>query len=107
MIQVNADNFESEVTGSQTPVIIDFGASWCAPCGMMAPVFEELSKDYVGKLKFVKLSTEESPDLAARFNITGIPCLVVTNGGKEIDRIVGFAPKEVLKEKIDAVLSKI
>ncbi len=107
MLELNADNFETEVTNSETPVIIDFWASWCAPCQMMGPIFEELSKDYTGKLKFAKLSTEESPDLASQFNITGIPCLVITKQGKEIDRIVGFAPKETMKEKVDAILSKI
>ncbi|MCK5698981.1 MAG: thioredoxin [Candidatus Aenigmarchaeota archaeon] len=107
MLELNADNFETEVTNSETPVIIDFWASWCGPCQMMGPVFEELSKDYTGKLKFAKLSTEEQPDLAAKFNISGIPCLIITKQGKEIDRIVGFAPKETMKEKIDAILSKI
>ena len=107
MLELNIDNFETEVTNSETPVIIDFWASWCAPCQMMGPIFEELSKDYTGKLKFAKLSTEESPDLATKFNITGIPCLIITKQGKEIDRIVGFSPKETMKEKIDAILSKI
>jgi len=107
MLKINADNFEIEVMNSEIPVIIDFWAAWCAPCQMMGPAFEELSKDYTGKLNFAKISTEESPALANQFNITGIPCLVITKQGKEVDRIVGFAPKEVLKEKIDVILSKI
>lgn len=74
---------------------------------MMGPVFEELSKEYSGKLKFAKLDTDEYGDLASEFEIQGIPSLLVLNKGKEVDRIVGFAPKTVLKSKIDAIMSKI
>ncbi|MFH1432456.1 MAG: thioredoxin [archaeon] len=107
MLQLNKANFEKEVIKSGTPVIIDFWAAWCGPCQMMGPVFEELSKEYIGKLKFVKLNTEESPEIAANFSIHGIPCLVITKNGKEVDRIMGFAPKESLKEKIDEILERI
>jgi len=74
---------------------------------MMAPVFEELSKEYKGKLKFVKINVEEAGDLAQQYSIQGIPSLVFVKDGKEIGRIVGFAPKEALKQKIDAILNKI
>ncbi len=104
---VNEANFDSEVTNAGMPVIADFWASWCAPCRMMAPVFEELSKEYEGKLKFAKISTEEDPALAQQFRITGIPCLVIMQEGKEVDRIVGFAPKPIMKQKIDSVLSNL
>ncbi|MBU0758226.1 MAG: thioredoxin [Nanoarchaeota archaeon] len=107
IVHLNKKNFENEVNKSATPVIIDFWASWCMPCRMMGPVFEELSDDYTGKLKFAKLSTEEEPDLADKYQITGIPCLIVAKGGKEVDRIVGFAPKEVMKQKIDDALAKV
>ena len=71
----------------------------------MAPVFEELSGEYDGKLKFAKISTEDHPNPAAESSVSGIPCLVVFKQGKEVDRIVGFAPKPALKQKIDAVLA--
>jgi len=103
-IKINKDNFQEEITNSQIPVIIDFWASWCGPCQMMGPVFEELSNDYEGKLKFAKISTEDDPELANQFQIQGIPCLVITKEGKEIDRITGFAQKEILKQKIDEIM---
>jgi thioredoxin 1 len=104
---VDEKNFDKEVLQSNTPVIIDFWASWCGPCKMMGPVFEELSKEYEGKLKFVKVSTEDVPELAEQFNIRGIPSLSIIKGKEEINRIVGFVPKEQLKKQIDETLKKI
>jgi thioredoxin 1 len=105
--ELTADNFKNEVLDSTTPVIVDFWASWCGPCKMMAPVFEELSGEYEGKLKFAKISTEEHPEMAEQNHITGIPCLIVFKEGKEVDRIVGYAPKSGLKDKIEKVMEKL
>jgi len=105
MIEITASNFEKEVIKSDVPVIIDFWAEWCGPCRMMAPVFEQLSKEFHGRLKFVKVNVDENSDIASKFGIRGIPCLVVTKRGEEIDRIVGYAPKDVLKSKIEEILS--
>ena len=98
------NNFKEEIEESKIPVIIDFWASWCGPCQMMGPVFEELSGDYENKIKFAKISTEEEQELANQFQIQGIPCLVIVKEGKEIGRISGFAPKEILKQKIDEII---
>lgn len=102
--ELTQDNFKEAI--KEGPIIVDFWASWCGPCKMLAPVFEEVSKDYEGKLTFAKLSTEDYPDVAQEQHITGIPCLIVFKDGKEVDRIVGNASKEALKEKIDGILSK-
>jgi thioredoxin 1 len=104
---VNNDNFKKEVLESKIPVIVDFWAAWCGPCKMMGPVFEDLSKDYKGKLKFAKINVEEEEDIASENDIMGIPCLIVFNKGKEIDRITGFLQKDQLKQKIDEILGKI
>lgn len=107
-IQLTSDNFESEVMASDTPVVIDFWASWCGPCQMMAPVFEQLAGEYhkEGSAKLAKLSTEDEPALAQQFGIRGIPTLGIFHKGKEIDRIVGFGPKEMIKGRIDAAIAK-
>ena len=107
MMHLTKENFDSEVLKSDLPVVIDCWAPWCGPCQMMGPVFEELSNDYKESLKFTKLNTDEEGELANQYSIQGIPCLIVTNKGKEIDRIVGFAPKEQMKEKIDSIINNL
>ena len=109
MIPILTDTtFKSEVLQSSLPVLVDFWATWCGPCKMLAPVLEELSKEpeYAGKLKFAKISTEDYPDLAGQYEITGIPCLIVFSQGKEVDRIIGFSPRPMLKQKIDDVIGR-
>lgn len=101
------NNYKKEVTESKTPVIIDFYADWCGPCRLMAPVFEELSNEYKGKLKFMKLDTEEETALAQQFEVMSIPTLIIMNKGKEVDRIIGFMPKDGLKKAIDTILKSI
>lgn len=107
IVHIEGKDFDKEVRTSKTPVIVDFYADWCGPCKMLSPVFEELSSEYAGKLKFVKLNTDMAQDIAMEFKVSGIPCLIVMNKGKEAGRIVGFVPKPMLKAKIDAILSQI
>jgi len=105
--EVNANNFEKEVTNSDIPVIIDFWSPSCMPCKMLLPVVEELSSEYRGKLKFVKINVQENVELANKYDIAGLPAIVLTKKGREIDRTTGFAPEGILKARIDYMLEKL
>jgi thioredoxin len=107
VIEINQDNFEKEVVKSKIPVIIDFFADWCGPCQMMKPVFEKISGDYNQTLKFAKVNTENNSELAVKFEVQGIPCLIITKSGEEVDRIVGFRDESSLRQKIDKVLKEL
>ncbi|MFA4907417.1 MAG: thioredoxin [archaeon] len=88
----------------KTPCVIDFWASWCGPCQMLGPVFEEMDKEFKGKLRFGKLNVDENQEIAARFEVMSIPCMIVFKNGKESGRIMGFMPKPALKERIQELL---
>ncbi|NMB66876.1 thioredoxin [Candidatus Woesearchaeota archaeon] len=107
MIYLNEENFDKEVNQSKIPVIIDFYADWCMPCRMMAPIFEKLSKEYEGKMKFCKLNTEENQGLSMQFDIQAIPALVIMHKGKEFDRIIGYNNESALKQKIDKIIKSV
>lgn len=92
-------NFEVEVLQSTVPVLVDFWAAWCGPCRAVAPTVEALATDYAGKLKVVKVDTEEAPELAIRYNVTSIPALILFKGGKVVERVIGNLPKAMLVSK--------
>ena len=94
------DNFEQEVLKSDRPVLVDFYADWCGPCKMLAPVFQELAKDMDGTAKFVKVDVDNTQDIAARFQVSSIPTVAILKDGKEVDRIIGFMPKQAIEAKI-------
>jgi thioredoxin 1 len=84
--------------------MVDFWATWCGPCKIVAPVVEELAKEYEGKVTFAKINTDENPDIASRFNIRGIPTMMFFKAGESLDQVVGAVPKAQLKSKLDALL---
>jgi len=103
---VTDESYQQEVLESSVPVAVDFWAPWCGPCLMMAPVFEQMAEEYDGQVAFVKLNVDENPVMPGKLGIRGIPTLILYLDGEEADRMVGFAPKPVLKRKVDAVLAE-
>jgi thioredoxin 1 len=104
MIKITTNNFKNEVSESKVPVIIDFWAEWCNPCRMMSPVFESVSGDYKGKVKFCKVNVDEEEELAARFDVRTIPSLIFIKNDKEKDRLTGFISREKFKIWIEGLL---
>ncbi len=101
---VNETAFEAEVLKAEKPVMADFWAPWCGPCRMVSPVVEELATEYDGKLKVVKINTDENSALASRLGIRGIPSLLFFKEGKEADRVMGYVAKTELKKHVDALI---
>ena len=92
-ITITTDNFEDEVLKSEVPVLLDFWATWCGPCRMIAPALEEIAAENAGKLKVGKVNVDEEMELAMRFGVTSIPLLVVMKDGKVANKAVGAMPK--------------
>jgi thioredoxin 1 len=100
-------NFEQEVLKSDTPVLVDFWAPWCGPCRIVAPVVEELANEYNGKLKVVKVNTDENQNVAITYGIRSIPTLGIFKDGRVVDAVIGAVPKKYLEERIRPYLASI
>ena len=105
-VDVTDQSFDMEVLKAETPVLVDFWADWCAPCRMIAPIVEELSTEYDGKVKFMKMDVDANAGTPMTFGIRGIPTLIIFKGGKPVEQVVGAVPKSVLKRRLDSALAK-
>ena len=99
---VTKDTFQEMVTESTTPVLLDFFATWCGHCQKLLPLLDEVAVDLDGKVKIMKVNVDENKDLAQKFGIKGLPTMVLFKDGSEIDKLIGFMPKDKIIEKINA-----
>ena len=104
-VEVNDSNFDQMVLKSDMPVLVDFWATWCGPCRMVAPLVEELANEYEGKINFAKVDVDQNAKTAGRYGIRSIPTLLLFKKGEPVTNIVGFRPKADLKKSLDAALS--
>lgn len=103
IIQLNDSNFTDSVEKDSTPILVDFWAEWCMPCRALAPVIDELSTEYQGKVRFAKVNVDECRDVPAKFGIRGIPTLVLFNAGKKVNELVGNQPKEKIRTMLNSL----
>lgn len=99
-IKITTQNFEDEVLKSDIPVLIDFWATWCGPCKMLAPVLAEVAEEYDGKLKIGKVNVDEEPDLAVTYHVMSIPMILLFKDGEKVKQTIGYKTKEQLIEFI-------
>lgn len=98
--EINDEIFQAEVINSEIPVLVDFWAPWCGPCKMLAPVLEEVSKDFDGKVKFMKINVDENVKSSTDFGIASIPTVLLFKEGKAVEKLVGFRPKNNIVDVI-------
>ena len=97
-VDVTVSNFETEVLGSDLPVLVDFWASWCGPCRILYPIVEEIAQEYAGQVKVGKVNVDEQPDLALKFKVMSIPTLILFKGGEAVSTSIGVKPKQSIVE---------
>ncbi len=102
--EISDNEFDAEILKSSIPAVVDFWAPWCGPCKSIAPVLDELSNEYSGKIKFTKINVDDNPKTPTQYGVRGIPNLVFFKGGKVVEQIVGAVPKEQLIAALKKVL---
>jgi thioredoxin 1 len=106
VVDLNDQNFQSEVLEyKDTPVLVDFFATWCGPCKMVGPIVDELASEYAGKMKFGKLNVDESSETAGQYDVMSIPTLIIFKDGQIVKQMLGAHSKDGFKKEIDAVLA--
>ena len=103
-MELQSANFASKVLQADKPVLVDFWATWCGPCRMLAPVVERLSAEYAGRVDVYKVNVDDCNDLAAQYQIMSIPTLMLFKNGKVVDKVIGVQPSDVLKNMLDRAL---
>jgi thioredoxin 1 len=104
IVELNDANFDQEVLKSEQPVLVDFWAAWCGPCKALAPTVDEVATQYAGKLKVGKMDVDRNMATPVRYGIRGIPALLLFQGGKVVDQIVGYVPKETIERSLARVV---
>ena len=105
-IKVDSAGWEAQVMKASELVLVDFWAVWCGPCQMVAPIIDELATEYAGKVRVMKLNTDENPEIAGRYQVMSIPTILFFKNGQVVDKLIGARPKRAFKEVIDSLLSK-
>lgn len=105
-LQVSDGSWDAQVMKAPGLVMVDFWAVWCGPCQMVAPIIEELATEYAGKVKVMKLNTDENPEVAGRYQVMSIPTILFFKNGQPVEKLVGARPKRQFKEIIDSLLAQ-
>jgi len=104
IFEADDSNFENEVLGNDAPVLVDFSATWCAPCKKLEPIVHELAGEYAGRLKVVRVDVDNARNTAARFGVMSVPTVMLFKGGQVKDQVIGVLPKKQLADRVDQVL---
>ena len=103
-LEINQENFETEVVKSDVPVLVDFWAEWCGPCKMIAPVLSELAEEYAEKIKVGKINVDTNPEIAAKYGVRSIPTIFFFKNGEIMNQVIGFLTKKELQAKVEELL---